>query len=282
MATIAGIRFVRTGSIQLAETVGLDVALGDKVVVKTPKGHQLGTVTTLQEGEVESELTGSVTRLASQEDLERARSLQQECTKAAVQAQNKINDHGLPMRVIAVHWSLDKDYVTITFWAEDRVDFRALVRDLARLFSARVELHQVGARERAKLSGGLGRCGRQLCCSLWQTDAPRVTVHMAREQALLQSMPELTGACGRLLCCIRFEYQDYLQGKTEVPPPGEQVATPMGVARVVKRDLMRGRVTVEVRGEQTVDLSALDIRPLDPSESCTECPEPSQEAPLSQ
>src|SRR3989304_4491925 len=245
MATIAGIRFVRTGSIQLAETVGLDVALGDKVVVKTPKGHQLGTVTTLQEGEVESALTGSVTRLASQEDLERERSLQQECTGAAVQAQNKINDHGLPMRVIAVHWSLDKDYVTITFWAEDRVDFRALVRDLARLFSARVELHQVGARERAKLSGGLGRCGR-------------------------------------LLCCIRFEYQDYLQGKTEVPPPGEQVVTPMGVARVVKRDLMRGRVTVEVGGEQTVDLSALDIRPLDPSESCTECPESPQEAPLSQ
>lgn len=282
MATIAGIRFVRTGAIQLADTAGLNLALGDKVVVRTPKGHQLGAVTTLQEGETDSELKGSVTRIATQQDLQRERSLQQECPKAVVQAQDKIHDHGLPMRVLAAHWSLDKDYVTITFWAEDRVDFRALVRDLARLFNARVELHQVGARERAKLMGGIGRCGRQLCCSLWQTDAPRVTVHMAREQALLQSMPELTGACGRLLCCIRFEYQDYLQGKTEVPPPGEQVETPMGVARVVKRDLMRGRVTVEVGGAQVVDLSALDIRPLDPSENCSECPDSPQEAPLSQ
>ncbi len=272
MSTVAGIRFVKAGTILEAEVRNVQLTLGGKVVVETAKGRHVGVVATVEEQEGKMG-QGTVIRLATQQDLDLERRLIEDRASAMKRAQETIDHHGLPMKVLMVNWSLDKDYITITFWAEDRVDFRALVRDLARLFSARVELHQVGARERAKLTGGIGVCGRQLCCNLWQQEPPKVTVNMAREQALLQSIPELTGSCGRLLCCLRYEYQDYIEGKAEMPPPGEQVITPIGGGRVIRRDLMKGRVLVEFQNDKAQDFMAAEVRSLSAAEACGDCPE---------
>lgn len=274
MARIAGVRFTKAGPLLLAGVDNeMDVCLGARVVVETSKGLEVGTVATLGQTQEGAETKGSVVRAATPEDTEQEARLLQRSVEAIPKAQAKIAEHQLPMQVLNAQWTLDGGYLTITFWAEDRVDFRELVRDLARMFKARIELHQVGTRERAKLRGGLGRCGRLLCCNLWLAQPPQVTVQMAREQALLQSMPELTGMCGRLLCCLRFEYQDYLTGKAELPPPGEHVVTPSGAGTVVKRDLMRGRVTVQMGEREYLDFGAKEVSALQAETACADCDE---------
>ena len=270
-----GVRFAQAGPIEFVETGAADLQGGERIVVRTPKGLEFARVVLAPLGQRAEPCKYTLVRVATQQDLEQEKALWRRGAETLNRAQEIVNDHQLPMRLLMAQWTLDECYVTITFWAQDRVDFRELVRDLAKAFRARIELHQVGVRDRAKLTGGLGRCGRLLCCVTWQGSLPQVTVHMAREQEMLQGIPELTGACGRLLCCVRFEYEDYLSGKAALPPPGELVTTPHGVGTVVKRDLMRNRVVVRLSGEELVNLSAEETAPLKAGDACSECPEAS-------
>lgn len=274
-----GVRFTKAGPIEFVETGATDLHGGERVVVRTPKGLELARMVRAPLGERAEPSKYTLVRVATQQDFEQERALWRRGAETLIRAQEIVNDHQLPMRLLMAQWTLDESYVTITFWAQERVDFRALVRDLAKAFRARIELHQVGVRDRAKLTGGLGRCGRLLCCITWQDSLPQVTVHMAREQELLQGIPELTGACGRLLCCVRFEYEDYLSGKAALPPPGELVTTPHGVGTVVKRDLMRERVVVRLSGEELVNLAVEETSPLNAGDSCSECPESLEQQP---
>ncbi len=159
-------------------------------------------------------------------------------------AAEKVAEHGLPMKLIEAETTLDGSRVVIHFSAEGRVDFRALVRDLARTLRARVELHQVGVRDEAKMRGGLGHCGRQLCCATFLTNFDPVGIKMAKEQDLSLNPQKISGACGRLMCCLSFEYDYYRSAKQGVPKVGSRIDTDRGPGKIREINVVRNRVVV--------------------------------------
>jgi cell fate regulator YaaT (PSP1 superfamily) len=157
------------------------------------------------------------------------------------------------MKIVDAHYNLDATYVTITFGAEDRVDFRPLIHVLASELRCRVQLHQVGEREVAKLTGGLGRCGRTLCCITWMTRFDSVSIKMAKEQDLPISAQGLAGACGRLRCCLRFEYEQYRAVNRSLPRISEEVQTPDGLATVIVGHRLKETVSVRYPDDQVLE-----------------------------
>jgi cell fate regulator YaaT (PSP1 superfamily) len=159
-------------------------------------------------------------------------------------AAGKVAEHGLPMKLIEAEATLDGSRIVIHFAAEGRVDFRALVRDLARALRARVELHQVGVRDEAKMRGGLGHCGRQLCCATFLTTFDPVGIKMAKEQDLSLNPQKISGVCGRLMCCLSFEYDYYRSAKRGIPKVGSRIETERGPGRIKDINVPRSRVVV--------------------------------------
>ena len=256
MSRIVGIRWRRADPIAYADAGELEVARNTYVVVQVEKGQELGWVAREPQDVVwtqpEGEKLATLLRIATPGDIGRLRHNRDMEIDAFDLARNKVQTFQLPMKIIDAHYTFDRACLIVTFGADGRVDFRPLLHELGSALRCRVELRQVGDRDVAKVAGGLGRCGRGLCCNMWLTKFDAISVRMAKEQALPISAEGLAGGCGRLRCCIRFEYEQYRQINKALPRIGEQVGTPKGRATVIVGH--RLRETVSVRYEDDLVL----------------------------
>jgi cell fate regulator YaaT (PSP1 superfamily) len=173
---------------------------------------------------------------------------------------DRVKEHGLPMKVSDAEWQWDRRKLTIYFTADQRVDFRALVRDLAAIFRTRIELRQIGARDEAKRLDGIGRCGRQLCIASWLPEGRPVSLALAKDQGLSLNPVQISGPCGRLLCCLHYEHDFYVASRRRFPKEGKLVQTAAGPARVLAVDIFRERVTLRHDGGETRVLALQQLR----------------------
>ncbi|MDI6871705.1 MAG: stage 0 sporulation family protein, partial [Bacillota bacterium] len=216
MAQVVGIRFKTAGKVYYFDPGGLPLEPGDGAVVETARGIELGMVASwpkeVPDEEVKAPLK-RVLRKAGPEDFARRRENEEKARRAFSVGQQKIAAHGLPMKLVHVEYTLDGSKIIFYFTAENRVDFRELVKDLASTFRTRIELRQIGVRDEAKLLGGLGPCGRQLCCQAFLGDFVPVSIRMAKEQNLSLNPTKISGICGRLMCCLNFESEAYREAR---------------------------------------------------------------------
>jgi cell fate regulator YaaT (PSP1 superfamily) len=234
------------------------LAAGEFVVVETARGEEAGKVVIAPHQVEDKEIVGrlkAVRRRASALDLTQLVYYRQKEQDALVRCQEKVEKHRLPMKIVRAEYNYDGSRLLFFFTAEKRVDFRKLVQDLARSFKARIELRQIGVRDEAKLIGGLGRCGRLLCCSTWLTDFDPVSIRMAKQQNLPLSPMEISGLCGRLLCCLAYENELYAETKAKLPKRGAVIDTPHGRGKVLQLNILKESVQVELESQMVVELS---------------------------
>jgi cell fate regulator YaaT (PSP1 superfamily) len=257
MANIAGIRFKRAGKIYYFDAGEIPLQAGDYAVVKTSRGTELGHVV-IAPGKIQVNETGEslspVVRKADPEDIAKEKELDTKAEEALIECGKMIAELNLPMKLLSAEYSLDNSRLTFLFSAEERVDFRELVRRLSGKFKIRVELRQVGSRDEAKLLGSYGRCGRALCCASFLTEFSPVSIKMAKEQDLPLNPMKISGACGRLMCCLAYEGEQYKAMKEKMPKVGQRVATKMGEATVIGNNPLKETVMVELDSEATVEL----------------------------
>lgn len=262
MPIVVGIRFKDSGKTYHFDPLEVPLDLGDWAIVETVRGPELGRVATLANEITQDQVIGElkpVLRRATDEDLQSLLHLQQYEPEALQICGDKIAEHQLPMELIKAEYNFDGSRLTFFFTADKRVDFRALVRDLARTFRTRIELRQVGPRDEAKLLGGIGPCGRLLCCSTFLPDFARVSIKMAKDQDLPLNPAKISGVCGRLLCCLSYEHEQYLEIKAELPQRGDWVQTPEGPGEVIAVNVVKENVTVQLGDGNTIDCTAKQI-----------------------
>ena len=264
---VVGVRFKRAGKVYYFDPqTAPDLKSGEYVVVQTSRGTEVGRVVIPPIDVTSEEVIAPlkpVERRADWRDLtlmERYRLLE---TEALTTAKQKVREHDLPMKLVRAEYSFDGSRLTIYFSAEKRVDFRELVRDLARALHTRIELRQVGVRDEAKLLGGIDKCGLELCCSTWMTDFPRVSIKTAKTQDLPLNPPEISGVCGRLLCCLTFENDQYLETKGQFPKVGSKLQWATGAAKVVKIDVIKNSMSLyNEAADETYEVSAEEWKEL--------------------
>ena len=262
MADVVGVRFKRTGKVYYFDPSDIELKVGDCVVVETTRGPELGQVVIAPSQVLASEVTKPlkpVVRKADIEDVEQADKIKQKEDEALAECTELVAKLKLPMKVISAEYNLDGSRLTIFFSAEGRVDFRELVRELSHRLKVRVEMRQVGPRDEAKLLGGFGRCGRPLCCASFLSEFSPVSIRMAKEQELPLNPMKISGICGRLLCCLGYEFEQYRIMREKMPKEGQRIKTAMGVANVVGGNPLEGTVLVEMEGGARVELSLEEI-----------------------
>ncbi|MBA7480014.1 hypothetical protein ES707_15458 [subsurface metagenome] len=262
MADVVGVRFKRTGKVYYFDPSDIELKVGDCVVVETTRGPELGQVVIAPSQVLASEVTKPlkpVVRKADIEDIEQADKIKQKEDEALAECTELVAKLKLPMKVISAEYNLDGSRLTIFFSAEGRVDFRELVRELSHRLKVRVEMRQVGPRDEAKLLGGFGRCGRPLCCASFLSEFSPVSIRMAKEQELPLNPMKISGICGRLLCCLGYEFEQYRIMREKMPKEGQRIKTAMGVANVVGGNPLEGTVLVEMEGGARVELSLDEI-----------------------
>jgi cell fate regulator YaaT (PSP1 superfamily) len=200
-----------------------------------------------------------VVRKAGAEDIAKEEELDAKAEEALIECGKMIAELNLPMKLLSAEYSLDSSRLTFLFTAEERVDFRELVRRLSGKFKVRVELRQVGSRDEAKLLGSFGRCGRELCCASFLTEFSPVSIKMAKEQDLPLNPMKISGACGRLMCCLAYEGEQYRAMKEKMPKVGQRVSTRMGEATVVGNNPLKETVLVELETEAQVELPLAEV-----------------------
>ena len=249
MVTVAGIRFKTAGKVYYFDPDGLDVKAGDNVIVETARGLEFGTVTMdpveIDEGEVIQPLK-KILKLADIEDVAKHEENVKRKEKALSLCQEKVDKHGLEMKLIDVEYTFDNTKIIFYFTADGRVDFRELVKDLAGVFKMRIELRQIGVRDEAKMMGGIGACGRSLCCNSWLAEFEPVSIKMAKVQNLSLNPTKISGICGRLMCCLKYENDIYTELRKGMPDVGEKVKTREGLAKVVEANLLQNVVKVRL------------------------------------
>ena len=266
MTRVVSVRFKQAGAAYSFDPGDIELAVDEKVVVETSHGPTLGWVVRpprdVPDEETDKPLK-PVLRQAGPEDMEQAEQLRAEEREALARSAELIARLGLPMKPLACEYNLNKSHITIYFKAETRVDFRALLRELTSALKCRVELRQLGARDAAKLVGGIGRCGLPFCCTSHLCSFETVSMKMAKEQDLPLNPEKISGVCGRLLCCLCYESEQYRSIKQRLPRPGQKVLTPMGQAKVVSGNILKETVLVELDSEAVMELPLDDISSAD-------------------
>ena len=263
MAEIVGVRFKKAGKVYYFDPAGIDLEVNDYVVVKTTRGLEMGHVVIAPRQVLVNEVTTPlkpVVRKAEPDDIKRAQELEEKEKEALIECGKVIAKLNLPMKLLSAEYNLDGNRLTFYFSAEERVDFRELVRELTNHLKVRVELHQVGPRDQAKFVGGYGRCGRPLCCASFLREFVPVSIKMAKEQDLPLNPMKISGVCGRLLCCLVYESEQYREIKAELPKEGQRVSTAMGIATVVGNNPLKKTVLVELDSAATVELPLSEIK----------------------
>jgi len=262
--TPVGIRFKDAGKVYYFDGSGFDLNVGTFVVVDTSHGKEIGRVVIAPDQVIVSEIKESlkpILRLAEAEDLEHAQELKKKASEKLEVAKRRAIEDDLELRIIAGEYSIDGELLSFYYTSEDRVDFRTLQRALADEFDVKVQLLQIGERDRAKIIDGIGRCGERLCCSSWLTAFPTVSIKQAKEQDLPLNPSKLSGACGRLLCCLTYEYDQYREIKGGLPKVGARISTPTGNARVLKINVPKESISLAVEGMQdSVEVPLTEFR----------------------
>jgi len=262
MVTVVGVRFKRAGKIYYFEPGDLDIKVGDFVIVETARGLEYGEVVIGKREVKEEEIVAplkKVLRVATDEDKMKHLENKAKEEVAFDICLKKIAEHGLPMKLIDVEYTFDNNKVIFYFVAEGRVDFRELVKDLAAIFRTRIELRQIGVRDQAKMVGGLGPCGRIMCCAHFLGEFEPVSIKMAKEQNLSLNPAKISGVCGRLMCCLNYEQETYAEIKKKMPTIGSIVKTPDGEGEVIENSIIHERVKVKMQKENEVEIKNYSI-----------------------
>ena len=250
MIKVIGVRFRTAGKIYFFSPGGLELKAGDKVIVETARGVEFGSVVTgikeVPDDQISQPLK-PVIRIATQDDVRREAKNREKEKEAFKICQEKIRKHGLEMKLIDAEYTFDNNKVLFYFTADGRIDFRELVKDLASVFRTRIELRQIGVRDETKIRGGIGICGRPLCCHTYLTEFAPVSIKMAKEQNLSLNPTKISGVCGRLMCCLTNEEETYEELNSHLPSIGDYVTTPEKLKGEVQSvNVLRQTVTVIV------------------------------------
>ncbi|HIR47516.1 MAG TPA: stage 0 sporulation family protein [Candidatus Caccousia avicola] len=265
MAEIIGVRFRNVGKIYYFDPDGARLRQGDRVIVETSRGVECGEVMMINR-EIDEESVPQplkkLIRLATKEDLARiAENAAKEKTAYQICAR-KIEAHKLDMKLVSVEYTFDNSKILFYFTADGRIDFRELVKDLASVFRTRIELRQIGVRDEAKMLGGIGICGRPFCCASFLSGFQPVSIKMAKEQGLSLNPVKISGACGRLMCCLKYEQEAYTDLLRNTPPIGSLVSTPEGRGVVTEVNLLTGMLHVRLDGAAEGVLKTFHVKQL--------------------
>ena len=275
MTGFAEIRFKGTRKSYYSYS-GLELRPGQQVIVEADRGEDLGEVSAvgaIAERKCSSSGGGCATpapekkvlRVARNDEVKRSENGRADEARVRTEARTLVAKHNLKMKVTEAEWQFDRTKLIIYFTAEKRVDFRQLVRDLARAFRARIELKQIGVRDEAALLGGVGRCGRELCCSTWLPELKPVSLQLAKDQRLSLNPAQISGCCGRLMCCLMYEHRTYVEARRRFPREGRKIKTGQGMERVVTIDIWNDLVSLRddegVRRTVTLEELKAEVAP---------------------
>jgi len=264
--TIVGVRLRFAPKVLSFDPAGTSPLSGDLVIVETERGSEIGIIAEEPHEVPASELVAPlkpVLRIAGPDDIERANELEQLEREAMPAFRELVKKHGLDMKPVRVEYLFDGSKIIFYFSAEERVDFRELVRELAAQFKARIDMRQVGVRDEARMVGGIGHCGQPLCCTRFPGDFQPVSIRMAKEQDLPLNPLKISGLCGRLMCCLRYEYDAYKDYKARAPKRRASIETPLGPGKVADLNTPRETVTIKLEDGQrfTVPLCSMECGP---------------------
>jgi cell fate regulator YaaT (PSP1 superfamily) len=262
MVKVVGVRFKRAGKVYYFDPDQLQIDEGANVIVETARGVEFGEVVIpvreVNDDEIVAPLK-KVMRIANEEDIRHAAENRKKEKEAFATCLQKIKDHNLEMKLIDVEYTFDNNKILFYFTADGRVDFRELVKDLASVFKTRIELRQIGVRDESKMMGGIGICGRILCCSSYLGEFQPVSIKMAKEQGLSLNPTKISGTCGRLMCCLKYEQEAYEQVLKKAPKTGAIVETPDGQGVVMETYLIKEIVKVKLDKGNDTDLRSYKL-----------------------
>jgi len=264
MEKIITVRLRDSGTVFPFNAGELTVKEGDFVIIEHDRGLDYGQAATPRccAPEVESkEPVKKIVRVAHAQDLKQIEEGRAKAKEAFGTCQKKIAEHKLDMKLVHAEYSFDRSKIVFYFTASGRVDFRNLVKDLAKIFKARIELRQIGVRDEARFFGGFGPCGRELCCAKFLKDFEPVTIKMAKEEGLPLNQPKISGLCGRLMCCLIFEYETYKHLSKGLPKEGERVQIPQGKGKVVSVNVFKRSAMIELEDGSHVEFSYKEKEP---------------------
>ena len=274
MINIVGVRFKNAGKIYYFDPVDFEIEEDMDVVVETARGLEYGTIV-VGKKEIDEESLVSplkpIIRIATEEDNKIYKENKEKAKETFELCLEKIKEHNLTMYLIDCEYTFDRNKLIFYFTAEGRIDFRELVKDLAAIFKTRIELRQIGVRDEAKSIGGLGPCGRSLCCSSWLGDFQPVSIKMAKDQSLSLNPTKISGICGRLFCCLKYEHDVYVEAIEKVPPVGAIVKVDSNKGKVIETNPLLEQVKVEFN-DKTIRICMKDeIKVLQAPKKCDGC-----------
>ncbi|MFF2450305.1 stage 0 sporulation family protein [Neobacillus sp. NPDC058068] len=261
MYDVVGVRFKKAGKIYYFDPGDLSIEKDDFVIVETVRGVEYGRAVIARKQVEEHDVVlplKKVVRIADQKDRMIVEENKQAAHEAYEVCNEKVNEHQLDMKLVDVEYTFDRNKIIFYFTADGRVDFRELVKDLAAIFRTRIELRQIGVRDEAKMLGGIGPCGRMLCCSTFLGDFDPVSIKMAKDQNLSLNPTKISGLCGRLMCCLKYENDEYESAKEALPDLGEIIETPQGTGKVVGLNILERVLQVELKEQERVLEYTLD------------------------
>ena len=257
MKNIASVKIEKEGKVFSFSAGDIPLKKNDQVIVHTDNGLSMGLVVSEVKSiplhKLPTDLK-NIVRKATEEDIrssESNRGLEEEAFEFCF---GRIQERELPMNLVEVESNFDRSKLIFYFTADNRVDFRELVKDLVQRFKTRIELRQIGARNESRIFGGLGICGRKICCTNFLYNLDRVSIKMAKEQNMPLNPEKISGLCGRLMCCLAFEFDSYLDMKRGMPKCGKRITTPEGTGKVSRQNILKGTISVELEGGKEVEL----------------------------
>ncbi|MGM8213859.1 PSP1 domain-containing protein [Virgibacillus sp. W0430] len=261
MIEVIGVRFKKAGKIYYFDPADHNISLNNYVIVETVRGIEFGKVVITNKQVDEEDVVlplKKVIRIATEQDKQDVVENKEKANYALEICKDKIVKHDLDMNLVDVEYTFDRNKVIFYFTADGRIDFRNLVKDLAAMFKTRIELRQIGVRDEAKMLGGIGPCGRMLCCSTFLGDFEPVSIKMAKDQNLSLNPAKISGLCGRLMCCLKYENDDYETAKRELPDLGESIQTSYGRGKVVGLNILEKIIQIEVTENDRIIEYTLD------------------------
>ena len=277
MAKVIGIQFQKNGKLYYFDANGFEPKPGDYVIVDTARGNDLGEVT-MGAREIDEETwrgpLKKTMRIATEQDIQHGVENRQKEKEAFSICQKKIAEHKLEMKLVSVEYAFDNNKILFFFTANGRVDFRSLVKDLASIFKMRIELRQIGVRDEAKMLGGLGPCGRPICCGTFLDQFQPVSIKMAKEQNLSLNPTKISGVCGRLMCCLKYEQEHYEMTRKKMPKIGREVTTPDGAGPVTDLNIVKETVFVRLTNGDTSEIKEYPLESIVRTGNSQPRPEP--------
>ena len=267
MISVIGVRFKDVGKVYYFDPNGEQLKVGDNVIVETSRGIECGKVALANRELTDDKVTSPLKKMirkATKEDMDIVEENRKKEKRAFAICEQKIAQHKLQMKLVNVEYTFDNNKILFYFTADGRVDFRDLVKDLAYVFRTRIELRQIGVRDEAKMLGGLGICGRPFCCNTFLGEFQPVSIKMAKEQGMSLNPVKISGTCGRLMCCLKYEQDVYTKLLKSTPKTGAIVDTPDGKGTVIDMNLITGRLTVQLHkapdaAPHTFDVSEVKV-----------------------